>query len=55
MAPVTNNWAVFLIRSVFRAAKGSGVNDTKSAVYISNGTVPAGALVGKFLWDKRSR
>ncbi len=41
--------AVFLIRRVFPDARGSGVNNTKSAVYISNGSVPPGAVIGKFL------
>ncbi len=41
--------AVFLIHIVFPAAKGSGVNDTKAAVYISDGVVPFNAIAGKFL------
>ncbi len=41
--------AVLLTAKVFKAAKGSGVNDTKAAVYISNGLVPFSAVIGKFL------
>lgn len=41
--------AVFLSTRLFRAAKGSGVNDTKAAVYISDGLVPFNAVIGKFL------
>jgi CIC family chloride channel protein len=41
--------AVLLTAKVFKAAKGSGVNDTKAAVYISNGRVPFSAVIGKFL------
>ena len=41
--------AVTLIFRFFRAAEGSGVNDTKSAYYISDGYVPFRAVVGKFL------
>ncbi len=41
--------AVILIAKVFKSAKGSGVNDTKAAVYISDGMVPFSAVVGKFL------
>lgn len=41
--------AVLLTARIFKAAKGSGVNDTKAAVYISNGLVPSSAVIGKFL------
>lgn len=41
--------AVFLATRVFRAARGSGVNQTKEALYISDGYVPPGAIAGKFL------
>ncbi|HOL73636.1 MAG TPA: chloride channel protein [Bryobacteraceae bacterium] len=41
--------AVLLTYRVFRAARGSGVSNTKAAVYISNGRVPFGAVIGKFL------
>jgi CIC family chloride channel protein len=38
-----------LVRFVFRSAAGSGVNHTKSAIYISDGHIPPGAVAGKFL------
>ncbi|MEO7143236.1 MAG: chloride channel protein, partial [Bryobacteraceae bacterium] len=41
--------AVWLVNRVFGAARGSGVNDTKAAVYISDGNVPFNAVIGKFL------
>jgi CIC family chloride channel protein len=41
--------AVFLIARVFRGAKGSGVVDTKAAIYVSDGYVPFSAVIGKFL------
>jgi CIC family chloride channel protein len=41
--------AVFLVRKVFRRAKGSGVNQTKIAIYSSEGYVPSSTIVGKFL------
>jgi CIC family chloride channel protein len=41
--------AVYLIARFFPAASGGGVNDTKAAVYISDGYVPFSAVVGKFL------
>ena len=34
---------------VFPGARGSGVNQTKAAVYVSNGYIPFNAVVGKFL------
>jgi chloride channel protein, CIC family len=40
--------AVLAIR-VFPAVRGSGVNQTKSAVYISNGYVPFVTVIGKFI------
>jgi CIC family chloride channel protein len=39
----------FLIIYVFPQARGSGVNQIKAALYISNGYVPFKAVVGKFL------
>jgi CBS domain-containing protein len=39
----------FLIIHVFPQARGSGVNQIKAALYISNGYVPFKAVVGKFL------
>lgn len=41
--------AVFFTSRIFRAAKGSGVNDTKAAVYVSDGLVPFNAVAGKFI------
>jgi CIC family chloride channel protein len=41
--------AVFLATRVFPAARGSGVNQTKSALYIKDGLVPFSTVVGKFL------
>ncbi|MFN3325476.1 MAG: chloride channel protein [Bryobacteraceae bacterium] len=41
--------ATFLILRIFRAAQGSGVNQTKAALYISDGYVPFSTVIGKFL------
>lgn len=41
--------AAALILYVFRSAKGSGINHTKAALYISDGVVPPSTIVGKFL------
>jgi CIC family chloride channel protein len=41
--------AGLLVLTVFRAAQGSGVNHTKSALYVSNGYVPPSTVAGKFL------
>jgi CIC family chloride channel protein len=41
--------SVFLVLWVFRGAKGSGVVDTKSAIYVSDGDVPFSAVIGKFV------
>ena len=38
-----------LVIHVFPGARGSGVNQTKAAVYISNGYIPFNTVVGKFL------
>ncbi|HWR13341.1 MAG TPA: chloride channel protein [Terriglobales bacterium] len=38
-----------LVMKFFPAARGSGVNQTKSALYISNGYIPFRTAVGKFL------
>src|ERR1700722_12406464 len=40
---------VVLAPRVFPAVRGSGVNQTKSAVYISNGYVPFVTVIGKFI------
>ncbi|HWB84789.1 MAG TPA: chloride channel protein [Bryobacteraceae bacterium] len=41
--------ATLLATRVFPAARGSGVNQTKAALYISNGYVPFSTVAGKFL------
>jgi CIC family chloride channel protein len=41
--------AGFLVLRVFPKAKGSGVNNTKAAIYASNGYVPSSTIIGKFL------
>ena len=41
--------AFMLIRHVTPSAKGSGIVQTKSALYVSNGFIPAGAVPGKFV------
>ena len=38
-----------LVLKVFRAAQGSGVNQTKAALYIFDGYVPASTILGKFV------
>lgn len=38
-----------LVLKLFRAAQGSGVNQTKAALYISDGYVPASTILGKFI------
>jgi CIC family chloride channel protein len=40
--------ATLLATRVFPAARGSGVNQTKAALYISDGHVPASTVFGKF-------
>lgn len=41
--------AVLLVRKLFTRAKGSGVNQTKIAIYSSDGYVPGSTIFGKFL------
>ena len=41
--------AVFIVRKIFPLAKGSGVNQTKIAIYSSNGYVSSSTIFGKFL------
>jgi CIC family chloride channel protein len=41
--------ASFLVLFVFKKARGSGVNQTKAAVYIYDGFVPFSTVTGKFL------
>ena len=38
-----------LVRHVFPAVRGSGVNQTKAALYIYNGYIPVRSAVGKFI------
>jgi CIC family chloride channel protein len=39
----------FLVRFAFPEARGSGVNQTKAALYVRNGYVSARTMIGKFL------
>jgi chloride channel protein, CIC family len=39
----------FLVQKFFLAARGSGVNQTKAAVYVFDGYVPFRTVIGKFL------
>lgn len=41
--------AAFVVRAVFPRARGSGVNQTKIAIYSSEGYVSSSTIVGKFL------
>jgi chloride channel protein, CIC family len=41
--------AVLIVRKVFPRARGSGVNQTKIAIYSSDGYVPSSTIFGKFL------
>src|ERR1700722_2751327 len=59
--PQTHNWRLFAVPSlaglvvaflvlhVFPGIRGSGVNQTKAALYIFNGYIPFRTAVGKFL------
>src|SRR6185437_4489222 len=38
-----------LVRFVFPGARGSGVNQTKAALYINNGYISSRTVIGKFL------
>ena len=38
-----------LLIHVFPRARGSGVNQTKAAVYVSSGYIPFGTVIGKFV------
>jgi CIC family chloride channel protein len=50
LAPAGAGLAIaFLIRYVFPHVKGSGVNQTKAALYIHNGYISFRTMVGKFL------
>lgn len=39
----------FLVQKFFPAARGSGVNQTKAAVYVFDGYIPFRTVIGKFL------
>lgn len=39
----------FLIFTIFRGAAGSGLNQTKAALYISDGYIPIRTVIGKFI------
>ncbi len=39
----------FLVQRFFRSANGSGVNQTKAAVYVFDGFIPFRTVIGKFL------
>jgi len=41
--------AVFIVRKLFPLARGSGVNQTKIAIYSSEGYVSSSTILGKFL------
>ena len=41
--------SALLVMKVFRAAQGSGVNQTKAALYVFDGHVPGSTILGKFL------
>jgi chloride channel protein, CIC family len=50
LAPAVAGLVVaFLVMKLFPAVRGSGVNQTKSALYISNGYIPFKTAVGKFI------
>jgi chloride channel protein, CIC family len=50
LAPTLGGLAVaLLVIYVFPRARGSGVNQTKSAVYVSNGYIPFNTVIGKFI------
>lgn len=41
--------SAFVVLKVFPRAQGSGVNQTKAAIYTSNGYVPSSTILGKFI------
>ena len=50
LSPVLGATAsAFLVMFLFKEARGSGVNQAKAAVYISDGYVPFSTVIGKFL------
>src|SRR5437764_11060632 len=46
---ITGVFIALLVRFVFPAARGSGVNQTKAALYIHNGYISTRTVIGKFL------
>lgn len=38
-----------LLFTIFPAARGSGLNQTKAALYVSNGYIPFRTVIGKFI------
>jgi CIC family chloride channel protein len=50
IAPVVTSLVVgVLVMHLFPAVRGSGVNQTKAALYIFNGTIPFRTAIGKFI------
>ncbi len=50
LAPALTGLVVaFLVQKFFQAARGSGVNQTKAAVYVFDGYVPFRTVIGKFI------
>lgn len=50
LVPVAGGLVVaFLVQRFFRAARSSGVNQTKAAVYVFDGYVPFRTVIGKFV------
>ena len=50
LAPtLTGLFVAFLVKRFFPAVRGSGVNQTKIAMYVSNGYIPFHTVYGKFL------
>lgn len=47
--PAVGLIVAFLVTMLFRRARGSGVNQTKAAVYIFDGYIPFRTVVGKFV------
>ena len=47
--PLGATAASALVLLVFRAARGSGVNQTKAAVHLNDGLIPPNTVAGKFL------
>ncbi len=41
--------SVYIVKKIFPKAQGSGVNQTKAAIYTSNGYVPSSTILGKFI------